>query len=370
MRPIYMSYLTAPVADPMEALMIASDAGYDGLGLRLHDPLVTDPGLRAAFRARMGELGLCVTEIEAWMLRRDPTDPRVFETAAELGARRLVSVADLPRGRHGRRVVRSLCRPVPGGGGAWVERGVRTDRLSRGWHARGGDAGGGGREGLGCRSGSGRLARASYGHDATAIGAGRSGAAGGVPHLRCAGRCGRPAGHDRPFGVQPNVVGRRRIAACRLSAGAAAGVPDFPVNSNGAVVRGFLPGRAGPSVPGTDESSAAASGRLIRSVGAIKRRSVSRKSPLGRTNGGTVVLRKGDSRRCPRRDRTRVSLRRWMSGKFWCVRLTDASAAGVSPAERKGSHHFHREPCAGHREVSGEASVAACTGRAIEPRKS
>ena len=66
--------------------------------------------------------------------------------------------------------------------------------------------------------------------------------------------------------------------------------------------------------------------------------------------------------------------------KFWsyrghwkdvgCVRLTDASAAGASPAERKGSHHFHREPCAGHREVSGEASVAACTGRAKEPRKS
>ena len=49
-----------------------------------------------------------------------------------------------------------------------------------------------------------------------------------------------------------------------------------------------------------------------------------------------------------------------------CVRPPDASAAGESPAERKGSHHFHREPCAGHREVSGEASAAACAGRAIE----
>ena len=29
---------------------------------------------------------------------------------------------------------------------------------------------------------------------------------------------------------------------------------------------------------------------------------------------------------------------------------------------------FHREPCAGHREVSGEASAAACAGQAIEPR--
>ena len=30
--------------------------------------------------------------------------------------------------------------------------------------------------------------------------------------------------------------------------------------------------------------------------------------------------------------------------------------------------NFHREPCAVHREVWGEASVAACAGRAIEPR--
>ena len=69
-------------------------------------------------------------------------------------------------------------------------------------------------------------------------------------------------------------------------------------------------------------------------------------------------------------NKKRWDVRAWRCGAFWCVRLTDASAAGVSPAERKGSHHFHREPCAGHREVSGEASVAACTGRAIEPRKS
>ena len=55
--------------------------------------------------------------------------------------------------------------------------------------------------------------------------------------------------------------------------------------------------------------------------------------------------------------------------KFGCVRLTDASVASESLAGRKeGSHHFHPEPCAGHREVSGEASVGACAGRAIEPR--
>ena len=53
---------------------------------------------------------------------------------------------------------------------------------------------------------------------------------------------------------------------------------------------------------------------------------------------------------------------------FGCVRLTDASVTSESLVERKGSHHFHPEPCAGHREVSGEASVGACAGRAIEPR--
>ena len=64
--------------------------------------------------------------------------------------------------------------------------------------------------------------------------------------------------------------------------------------------------------------------------------------------------------------------RRAMGGaivpKPGCVRLTDVSVVGESPTERKGSHHFHREPCACHREVSGEASVAACAGQAIEPR--
>ena len=48
-----------------------------------------------------------------------------------------------------------------------------------------------------------------------------------------------------------------------------------------------------------------------------------------------------------------------------CVRLTDVSVVGESPTERKGSHHFHREPCACYREVSGEASVAACTASLV-----
>ena len=34
---------------------------------------------------------------------------------------------------------------------------------------------------------------------------------------------------------------------------------------------------------------------------------------------------------------------------------------GASPGgKEKVNHHFHREPCAGSREGSGEASAAAC----------
>ncbi len=104
MRPISMSYLTAPMADPIESLTVAAQAGYDGLGLRLHDPvdgtlspLVTDRGLRAAFVDRLAQTGLRVTEIEAWMLRDGPqpaTPPEVFETAAALGQPGLIAVAD------------------------------------------------------------------------------------------------------------------------------------------------------------------------------------------------------------------------------------------------------------------------------------
>ena len=51
--------------------------------------------------------------------------------------------------------------------------------------------------------------------------------------------------------------------------------------------------------------------------------------------------------------------------QFWCAGLIDERAVRESLAERKGSHHFHREPCAGHREVSGQASAAACTASLV-----
>jgi len=39
-----------------------------------------------------------------------------------------------------------------------------------------------------------------------------------------------------------------------------------------------------------------------------------------------------------------------------------------SLGEERPTTNFQREPCAGYREVPGEASVAACAGRIIEPR--
>ncbi|PZQ46421.1 MAG: hypothetical protein DI556_20190 [Rhodovulum sulfidophilum] len=95
MRSISMSYLTAPAADPFEALRIAAEAGYDGLGLRLCDPatgapvspLVTEPALRRRFLAELAARGLAVTEVEARVLAEAgaPVGAAVLETAAALG---------------------------------------------------------------------------------------------------------------------------------------------------------------------------------------------------------------------------------------------------------------------------------------------
>lgn len=101
MRPIYLSHLTAPVPDPFEALRIAHETGYQGLGLRLADPatgqptspLVTDAALRRRFRADLDALGLVVPEIEARVLDDGASlSPRVLQAAADLGAPDIIAV--------------------------------------------------------------------------------------------------------------------------------------------------------------------------------------------------------------------------------------------------------------------------------------
>lgn len=105
MRPIFLSYLTAPVDDPFEALHIAAEAGYSGLGLRLSDPatgaavspLVGDPGLCRRFVDALNDGGLRVPEIEARVLSRGSAlqiAPEVLQAAAMLGQPCLIAVAD------------------------------------------------------------------------------------------------------------------------------------------------------------------------------------------------------------------------------------------------------------------------------------
>lgn len=105
MRDFSLSYLTAPVEDPLEAVSIAGTLGYRHVGLRLRhplegvtaSPLVGDPLLRRALRRRLDETGVTVLEIEAWILRGGRAisgDEAVFEAAADLGAPRLISVGD------------------------------------------------------------------------------------------------------------------------------------------------------------------------------------------------------------------------------------------------------------------------------------
>lgn len=105
MRKLSLSYLTAPVQSPLEAISIAARAGYDHLGLRLRDPqtgrpasdLVGSRALLAETHARLADTGLTVLEVEAWALiagKGHICADAVFETTAVLGNPRLIVVAD------------------------------------------------------------------------------------------------------------------------------------------------------------------------------------------------------------------------------------------------------------------------------------
>lgn len=106
MRRFSMSYLTAPVASPLESIRIASEVGYDHVGLRIHptaaadapSPLLGDRALVAGCQRLLDDTGLTVTEVESWMIRRDfdlKQSPAAMEIAAMLGTPRLIAVADM-----------------------------------------------------------------------------------------------------------------------------------------------------------------------------------------------------------------------------------------------------------------------------------
>lgn len=101
-----MSYLTAPVASPLESIRIASEIGYDHLGLRIHptaaadapSPLLNNKALVVACRRLLDDTKLTVTEIESWMIRKQfdlSQSAAAMEVAAALGSPRLIAVADM-----------------------------------------------------------------------------------------------------------------------------------------------------------------------------------------------------------------------------------------------------------------------------------
>ena len=106
MRRFSMSYLTAPVASPLESIRIAAEVGYDHLGLRIHptatadapSPLLGNKALLADCLAMLGDSGLTVTEVESWMIRKEfdlSRSAEAMDVAARLGSPRLIAVADL-----------------------------------------------------------------------------------------------------------------------------------------------------------------------------------------------------------------------------------------------------------------------------------
>lgn len=100
-----MSYLTAPVASPLESIRIAAEVGYDHLGLRIHptaaadapSPLIGNRALIAECRRLLDDTGLTVTEVESWMIRKqfDLSQSAAMEVAAALDSPRLIVVADM-----------------------------------------------------------------------------------------------------------------------------------------------------------------------------------------------------------------------------------------------------------------------------------
>jgi sugar phosphate isomerase/epimerase len=83
------------VADPIDRIRIAADAGYDGLGLRVDEAWHTATDLRAV-RDEIDAHGLLLLDVELVMLtsddRHDAQARRAIEVAAALGSRHLVTV--------------------------------------------------------------------------------------------------------------------------------------------------------------------------------------------------------------------------------------------------------------------------------------
>lgn len=106
-RKLSLAYLTIFDADPVAAVRIAAETGYDMVGLRLLPsspgevlyPLMTDEGLLAEVAAALCDTGVEMGDVEIVRLNAD-TDVSAFapffERAARLGARHVLVAGDDP----------------------------------------------------------------------------------------------------------------------------------------------------------------------------------------------------------------------------------------------------------------------------------
>jgi sugar phosphate isomerase/epimerase len=116
-----LAHLSALDLTPPELVLTAAEAGYQYVGLRMtpvvpggaHWPLWRDRATMAGTKARMAETGVGVLDVE--LVRLEPeTDVTaylpVFEAAAELGARHVLTQCDDPDAGRGADRYAALCR--------------------------------------------------------------------------------------------------------------------------------------------------------------------------------------------------------------------------------------------------------------------
>jgi sugar phosphate isomerase/epimerase len=102
-----LAHLSALDLTPPELILVAAAAGFDYVGLRMtavtpggaHWPLWREPAVMAGTKARMADTGVGVLDVE--LARLEPaTEVRdflpVFEAAAEIGARHVLTQCDDP----------------------------------------------------------------------------------------------------------------------------------------------------------------------------------------------------------------------------------------------------------------------------------
>lgn len=102
-----LAHLSALDLTPPELILVAAAAGFDYVGLRMtavtpggaHWPLWREPAVMAGTKARMADTGVGVLDVE--LARLEPTTDvqdfvPVFEAAAEIGARHVLTQCDDP----------------------------------------------------------------------------------------------------------------------------------------------------------------------------------------------------------------------------------------------------------------------------------